>query len=135
MTEIALALAMGFFSLMVLTLISMGAGDGKISKSDAIILVPLTQASGSGATDINTKDLILIFDGENFFDTQMNLIDPNTAIGNRPDPSSRVVLALDPGLSLERAIKARGLVNAENLIVSSLDKQWLAALADRRNAK
>jgi len=128
MTEIALALAMGFFSLMVLTLISMGAGENKAVKKDSLILAPLTQSGGTGATDIKQNDLILIFDGERFLDTNMTEIDPATAISSLPDPADRVVLALDPELSLESVIKARGLVQAENLIVTSLDKQWQKAL-------
>jgi len=130
MTEIALALAMGFFSLMVLTLISMGAGENKAAKKDVLVLAPMAQSGATGATDIEQSDLILIFDGERFVDTNMTEIDPTIAIKSRPDPAGRVVLALDPELSLESVIKARGLVQAENLVVTSLDKQWQKALKD-----
>ena len=128
MTEIALALAMGFFSLMVLTLISMGAGDSKAVKTEALILSPLSDAASSGARNIDQNDLILIYDGEQFLDSNMTVVDPQTLINARKGPDQRVVLALDPGLSLERAIKARGMVKVENLIVSSLDEHWLQAL-------
>jgi len=135
MTEIALALAMGFFSLMVLTLISMGTGDSKALKTEALVLAPLAQSNGGNANDIEQNDLILIFDGERFLDTKMNEIDPAAAIQARPDPAARIVLAIDPELSLEDAIKARGLVKTENLIVSSLDKEWLQALKNHGRTK
>lgn len=128
MTEIALALAMGFFSLMVLTLISMGAGENTPLKHEALVLAPLSDKPSSGAQEIDQDDLILIYDGERFLDTNLNVVDPETLIQNRSDSSQRVILALAPDLSLERAIKARGLVQVENLIVSSLDNQWLEAL-------
>ncbi|MGB0672123.1 MAG: hypothetical protein ACPGNT_11560, partial [Rhodospirillales bacterium] len=44
MTEIALALAMGFFSLMVLTLISMGAGTSDSPKQAASQSVQLVES-------------------------------------------------------------------------------------------
>ena len=40
MTEVALALAMGFFSLLVLALVSMGAGRGKETSATAAVLAP-----------------------------------------------------------------------------------------------
>ena len=135
MTEIALALAMGFFSLMVLTLISMGAGDAKATKTQTLNLATLAQSTSSSATDIERDDLILIFDGKRFLDTAMNRINPKIVIAAMPDPNTRVVLALDPTLSLEQALKARELVKAKNLVVSSLDKKWLKALSNKGRAQ
>ncbi len=135
MTEIALALAMGFFSLMVLTLISMGAGETANAKSQTIVLAPLADKDATGASRIETNDLIIIFDGERFLDIAMKEIDPKAAVSAMTDPGSRVVLALDPKLPLDRAIKARALVSAENLVVSSLDEQWLKALSSKRRGK
>jgi len=136
MTEIALALAMGFFSLMVLTLISMGVGTAPATNSPAIVLAPVAgPTGGSGATEISPDDLTIIFDGQHFFDTNMTEIDPQTAIKSRPNPAARVVLALDPALPLQRAIAARGALAAENLVITGLDARWLKALSDRRSAK
>ncbi|MBL6929462.1 MAG: hypothetical protein ISR44_09855 [Rhodospirillales bacterium] len=52
MTEIALALAMAFFSIMVLTMISMGVGEGKIDPAVGAVMatrpfVKNQQADGS----------------------------------------------------------------------------------------
>lgn len=130
MTEIALALAMGFFSLMVLTLISMGAGQSAQSAPDVMALAPPAdhsqQASPAAAT---SNDLIIIFDGKRFLDTKLRPIDPQTVIQSMTGPARRVVLALDPSLPLKEAMAARARVNAPNLVVSSFDERWQKALA------
>ena len=53
MTEIALAMAMGFFSVMVLTMMSMGVGLGQKRAMDTIILAP--PAPQSAAADSGAK--------------------------------------------------------------------------------
>jgi hypothetical protein len=129
MTEIALALAMGFFSLMVLTLISMGAGQNTQSTPDVMALAPTAKPATSSAADTASgNDFIIIFDGKRFLDTELRPIDPQTVVQSMTGPARRVVLALDPSLPLKEAMAARARVNAPNLVVSSLDKRWLKAL-------
>lgn len=129
MTEIALALAMGFFSLMVLTLISMGAGQSTQSAPDVLVLAPSANPSRTSATNTaNSDDLIIIFDGKRFLDTKLRPVDPQTVIQSMTGPARRVVLALDPSLPLKEAMAARARVNAPNLVVSSLDERWIKAL-------
>jgi hypothetical protein len=50
MTEIALALATGFFSIMVLTMVSMGAGFRESKPASAVILAPAAADAPSSAT-------------------------------------------------------------------------------------
>ena len=45
MTEISLALAMAFFSIMVLTLISMGSGDATLQSPSSVNVAPLSKAN------------------------------------------------------------------------------------------
>ena len=130
MTEIALALAMGFFSLMVLTLISMGAGQSARTAPDVMALAPpATPAETAPAETAPGKDLIIIFDGKRFLDTRLRPVDPQTVVQSTTGPARRVVLALDPSLPLKEAMAARARVNAPNLVVSSLDARWQKALA------
>ncbi|MFT5487150.1 MAG: hypothetical protein ACI9JL_002651 [Paracoccaceae bacterium] len=132
MTEIALALAMGFFSLMVLTLISMGAGQSGKSAPQVLTLAPTTdQSRMATAAPAPGNDLIFIFDGKRFLDTELRPVDPQTVIQSMTGPARRVVLALDPSLPLKEAMAARARVNAPNLVVSSLDARWIKALATR----
>ena len=131
MTEVALALAMGFFSLMVLTLISMGAGQSDTSAPAVMALAPATDQSRPAANAAPGNDLIFIFDGERFLDTELRPVDPQTVIQSMTGPARRVVLALDPSLPLKEAMAARARVNAPNLVVSSLDARWIKALAEK----
>ncbi|MEK9644813.1 MAG: hypothetical protein VW547_04650 [Alphaproteobacteria bacterium] len=134
MTEIALALAMGFFSLMVLTLISMGAGGGERRTSIVPAVVALAPSTGarSDSTEKNEKnDLIVIFDGERFLDTSLAAIDPAAVVRQAQQAGRRVVLALDPALSVQKAIEARERVGGHNLVISSLDQSWLTALRSK----
>ena len=125
MTEIALALAMGFFSLLVLTLVSMGAGSGDDRAAAAAILKPVPAQSGeTQAVALEREDTIVIYYRGRFYDTALAPIDPGAI---RSD--GRVVLALEPTLSMSEALRAQAQVNADNLVVSVLDERWRTTLA------
>jgi hypothetical protein len=134
MTEIALALAMGFFSLMVLTLISMGAGAGEKRALDApavVAFAPSTGAPSAATESAGKNDLIVIFDGARFLDTSLAAIDAAAAARQAQQAGRRVVLALDPALSVQKAMEARERIGVPDLVVSSLDASWLAALRNK----
>ena len=125
MTEIALALAMGFFSLLVLAMVSMGAGRGKATSATAAILAPpAAQAADRGATGVEPDDVILIYFDGGFFDTELRAVEPGQV-----DGAKRVVLAFAPDIALAEAMAARARVRSERLVVSTLDEAWLRALA------
>ena len=134
MTEIALALAMGFFSLMVLTLISMGAGAGEKRAPDTPAVVALAPSTGAPAhanAAPRKNDLIVIFDGARFLDTTLAAIDPAATAQQAQQAGRRVVLALDPALSVRKAMEARERIGVPDLVVSSLDARWLKALRNQ----
>lgn len=134
MTEIALALAMAFFSLMVLTLVSMGAGDAQTEtaqnvESLAAQLMPRPeQAPEAAIVTVTSDDTFLIFHQGQFLDSDLN---PTSVNGRTFE--GRVVLAIDPALPLKDALAARAELNAENLVVSTLDDRWLQTLAKTAN--
>lgn len=125
MTEIALALAMGFFSLLVLTMISMGAGHGSASPAVATLLkaVPAVAGNARSAT-LGPEDTIVVYHDGRFFDTELEPVEPGAIAAG-----GRVVLALDPGLSLSEVLRAQARIAAPDLVVSVLDERWLAVLA------
>ena len=130
MTEIALALAMGFFSLMVLTMISMGAGKSDNPAVAAAMLAPSTPAAAEASTvEPTTEDMIVVYHGGGFFDRDLKPVDP-AAIAT----TGRVLLALDPALPLAEAMAARTRINVANLIVSTLDDRWLTTLRSKTHA-
>ena len=124
MTEIALALAMAFFSIMVLTMISMGVGTAENEPVAAAVVAPAKpETAPAAAVTTQDDDLIVVYFGGRYLDKDLQVLDPS---GLRPQ--GRVILALDPALPMSEALAARGRIDAENLVVSVLDEKWLATL-------
>jgi hypothetical protein len=121
MTEIALALAMGFFSIMVLTIISMGAAPQSGKAVAAVLLAPSSNANS--AVEVERQDTIVLYHAGRFLDSQMKPVDPATI-----KASGRLILAIDPGLPLGEAIAAREKFSSDRLVVSTLNAEWLRAL-------
>ena len=130
MTEVALALAMGFFSILVLTLVSMGGGPGEATSYEAIRLVQ-TSSVRTASVLPTQDDVIVIFDGERFLDTDLNPIDPASV---NTDGERRIVLAVDPSVRLADVMAARALITASNLVIANLDNRWRAAIEAAKEA-
>lgn len=133
LTEVALALAMAFFSIMVLAMVSMGAGTARdtsrAAKVEAVTapLSPAIPTTEEKARDGGAKDdTVVIFWAGHFFDRDLNPFDP--AAGAFP---GRVILALSPDISVADAMNARGRLATQDLVVSTLDDKWLATLRQR----
>lgn len=130
MTEVALALAMGFFSILVLALVSMGAGTGDSAPFQAIRVVQ-SAPSASESVLPDRNDLIVIFDGKRYLDTDLNPLDPVTlAVA----PERRVVLAVDPTVQLAAVMEARARIATANLVIANLDARWRAAIEAAKEA-
>jgi hypothetical protein len=128
MTEISLALAMAFFSIMVLTMVSMGVGDSKARQVIAGEFSSGTkQPSSSAKTEIQSEDLLVIFHNKRFFNRQLKTLNPTQLVVGK---SGRVVLAVDPLLPLSQVLLVRSKIPNSNLIITSLDQRWLTAIGD-----
>ena len=137
MTEIALALAMGFFSIMVLTIISMGSGSApagqKIQNIALVEPVDRTdRATGSENSRKPRKQKIIIFDGKRFLDTELRPIDIGTINSSGESKDVITVLAMPPEISIKAAMEARKRLKVNNLVVSHLNDAWLDALRSRK---
>jgi hypothetical protein len=129
MTEIALALAMGFFSIMVLTLISFGAPAAKQERHMAAISVLRINAdSTGGAAQPSPDDLIVIANDGAYLGADMKSLSLRAIAGH----SGRVVLAIDPETPLQNVIVARGKLSARDLVVVNLNRAWRDALANHK---
>ena len=113
MTEVALALAMGFFSILVLTLVSIGGGAGETPSYEAIHLV---QTAPEGPTSVlpTKDDVIVIFDGARYLDTDLNPVDPAAVPAD--------------------VMAARARFAATNLVIANLDRSWRAAIEAAKEA-
>lgn len=134
MTEIALALAMAFFSIMVLAIISMGGAlQNKRSNVQTVatpikLMIPATSKANEGyLVQRANPATLLIHWGKNFYDSELNTIE---------DPSSTArefkVLAISPDLSISDAMKVQESLNINNLQVTTLTKNWVALLNDKK---
>jgi hypothetical protein len=124
MTEIALALAMAFFSIMVLTMISMGVGDAENKPAIGAVVAPAeTDTAPSAQIRTQAEDKIVVYYAGRYFDKNLGVLDPAAMQGE-----GRVILALDPKLPMAEALLARGRIDVENLVVSVLDERWLTRL-------
>lgn len=135
MTEIALAMAMGFFSVMVLTAMSMGVSVPAAKSQSPSIATALIADSNSGAasgvTDkVTEQDILVVFDGTRFLGRDLKALDPA-----RVDSSKRVVLAVTPDLSMADAIRARKKFAAKRLVITTLDGNWRRALKERSHGR
>jgi hypothetical protein len=135
MVEVALALAMGFFSIMVLAMVSMGAGvvakpatAGLAAGVSIIASTPSNRAAGdvsAPGTPVAAADLIIFHSGR-FLDADMAPVDPALWRFGKTDP----VLAVAPDLDFRAVMRARREIGGDGVTVTSLDGPWLARLRD-----
>lgn len=135
MTEIALALAMVFFSIMVLAMISMGSAMQVQSESetglrDGIQLsLPATTHMAAGEASstrtVAVDEMIIHWRGR-FYDSALSPIELSllSAAGHR-------VLAIAPDLSIGEAMAVREMIATADLEVTTLDARWLHTLEER----
>ena len=131
MTEIALALAMGFFCLMVLALVSTRTpgGDGPAPGiRTAAVEALATAPTGTAAEAMRPSDHLVVFHGGRFLGADRRPVDPAIIEAPAPD-GGRLVLAVDPALPMAEVLAARRRFAADELVVTPLDAAWLAALA------
>lgn len=127
MTEIALALAMGFFSIMVLTMVSMGAGSAEPSTSmPALLTLVPSEPNASAPSETQQEDVLVVYHQGQFFDAALAPIDPQSIVTPK-----RVVLAVARDLSLADAMAAKARVSTPNIVVSTLDERWERALGQQ----
>ena len=129
MTEVALALAMGFFSILVLALVSMGAAavaQPERSVSTTLLQLAESESVEQPASALGAEDQIVIVHQGALLDSELAPLDPATL-----DPARRVVLAIDPAAPLDQALAAFRALARPDALVAPLDQRWRAALAGR----
>jgi len=134
MTEIALAMAMGFFSVMVLTAISMGIPVSKVSTNTKLtipvaLLANSTPTKGKG-TKLTKEDVLVVFDGIQYRDQKLNILDPASI-----DSGVRVVLAVKPELTMAATLKAQKGFKGSKIVVTTLNNGWQKVLKKTKNVK
>jgi hypothetical protein len=134
MTEIALALAMAFFSIMVLAMVSMSASTSKdMSKTIMTSHITAKLAPAKPETPLpaqlkaQSTDTLLIYSGGQFYDRDLQAVDLK-----KTSFSGRVILAIDPALAMGDALSARAQVKTDDLTITILDQRWTRSLKQHR---
>ena len=132
LAEVALALAMGFFSIMVLAMVSMGAGapvaehSAPVVKQGVEVSLPESSAQNDAAsTETASEPSILIHYRGRFFNAQLEAVSPDTWT-----PEGQGVLAIEPTLPIAEAMALRDRLKGLNILVTTLDENWLSALKE-----
>ena len=140
MAEIALALAMGFFSIMVLAMVSMAAGSDtrkplvKIAKFDKGVNVASAQKLKNSKnkfekpSKMEIENFLIFFNGE-FLNAKLNNVDPAEFAKNK----DRIILAVSNRSNFLDVTAARQKVLAHNVIVIPLNQQWSNVLKEKYN--
>ena len=133
MVEVALALAMGFFSIMVLAMVSMSTGTGAKDVLSNFVK-PLKVESQNNtkmkndhnvANKIQVKNTNLIIWFENqFFDSNLEKINPGSWMKNKHAP----VLAVAPNTDLKHLLNIKEKLGSDNTTITSLNDDWLKRL-------
>lgn len=133
MTEIALALAMAFFSIMVLAMLSMGsvmqarsAGGPGFEEGIRLSILATAGNAAASAEPVAADALIIHWRGR-FYDGALEPVDPAALPG-----SGRRVLAIAPDLSISEAMDVRERIATADLKVTTLDARWMQTLEERK---
>jgi len=140
MVEVALALAMGFFSIMVLAMVSMGSGVG--ARPTSVGLPSGVSVTASSPSDQAPRDArgpgtpvspteLIIFHGGEFLSADLRPVDPAAWRGGK----TKLVLAVAPGADFKTVMDARRRIGGSGVTVTGLDSRWLERLRERAAAK
>ena len=128
MTEVALALAMGIFSILVLALVSMGAGftvgvESAFPATDRAEVRASVQhkdeaaVAGGGAVVIHYRG--------RFFDVELNPIDPTAMSAD-----GELIVAVDPAATAAEVIALTNDLADRNVVITTLTPEWLQTLKE-----
>ena len=124
LTEVALALSMAFFSLMVLMLFAM-TNTSFVSPQQTV------KALGPTSKDVEEQKppLLIFFDGK-YFNEALELVNPEVQNIEKP-----LLLAVMPELDVSTMINARQKVTHPNLAIITLSEDWIQALSQKQRLK
>ena len=138
LAEIALALAMCFFSIAIVALVSMAApvaanraaaetppDAGAAAQPFPTVRLAASEGSAADAAVPEEKALV-IHDGESFRGADLEVLYPASVVGEKA-----VFLAVPPGLGVAEAADLRAKLPAPRVVVTVLDAAWLKALRER----
>ena len=138
LVEIALALAMAFFSIMVLAMVSMGVPD-KIKQTqkslktqfyDVIALHPSADnkqaASNTLASGQIKRNEMIIFYQNKFMDTELKEV-PTDQLG----ALNIKIVAVEPSIPAAEALRVQKIFSSNSIVITLLNNSWLKRLKEK----
>ena len=130
LSEIALAMAMAFFSIMVLALISMGGivvdePRPAIPESALHKIVPSETKNIEGHAERTNEPELIIFYNGSFLNSSLETVAPKAW-----KPEGQPVLALAPTATLLDTVSAKSKLPFPNVTITTLDERWLRRLKE-----
>lgn len=131
MTEVALALAMAFFSILTLNLMSIGSGQfsemARPELNAKSVEVALADNGGEAPrpNDVSPAQempLVIYFRGD-WFDRNLKQIDPSEV-----KPADRIFMAVEDTLRFSEAVAARERLSHLPITLVALNQEWIKAL-------
>ncbi|MBA55696.1 MAG: hypothetical protein CMK89_14670 [Pseudomonadales bacterium] len=120
MTEIALALSMAFFCLMVLSLVAAGVPEARPTPS----LIQLNQNRLQQVETQGANGTWVIYFEERYFDVSLQPLDPGSL------NQDSVYLAVDPKLGLQQLLSAQSRISSPDVSITLLDEAWISRLEE-----
>ena len=128
MTEIALALSMAFFCLMVLSLVAVGVPNSQVQTPVQMPFdTPMMQLNDSPLRDTLTTDTEgrwVIYFHQAFYDLELKVLDPAELV------QGRLLLAVAPDLDLQQLLAAQAQINSPDVSITLLDDAWISRLEE-----
>ena len=132
MVEVSLGLAMAFFALMILAVVSMNvepAADPCLLNDSVLVAVEQSKpahpkpADKAKSSEHKKDHVIVVFYQGRYFDVQLQPVNPGAV-----DLGQQYLLALPPNLPLAQVLAARAAISAPNLRITELTPAWLVLL-------
>lgn len=145
MTEVALGLSMAFFALLIIALMSVSLPTkvddsahafkseqkSKVDTSEQVRLTIQNKQNGNNsiASLVQSNELVLLYWGGQFFDTQQQIVNANDVMEHQ-----NVIVAVDPQIAFNQLINIQTKFAGKTLRLTQLSEQWQLSLKnDTRN--
>jgi len=124
LTEVALALSMAFFALLILALISMGVPEKSktTEQLDKTKTIDVIQDSEEKPTQKGSVKYVIFYQGH-FYNTELKRIKPN-----KVNTQEKLILAIESTLPISKVIAIKTQINSSNLSITTLNNEWLSRL-------
>ena len=118
LTEVALALSMAFFAIMVLTIFALSQKQFKSIESDKISM------NSKSTIDKDKKRTLVFYHNNNFYDQNLKI----WRLENQDKQTNRYILAVPTKMSVKELFEIKKFFQGHDLQVTEQNHQWNEAL-------